>query len=239
MRQASNDYGWKEKSEAEGFIIAFTNGTSGFQSQVLATWNAGTCCAYARDNNVDDVAYTKHVIADIKREFNVRADAVFATGFSNGGMMMHRLACEAPELFRAVAAVSGTDGMTTCAPKKQIPIMHIHAIDDTHVLFYGGAGDDAFRDVSQVTEFTSVPDTVTHWVARYGLSSTPTRVLENDGAYCDLYTGSTLGGKFELCVTPDGKHSWPDAKDASHSGAIPTKTINGNNVVWNFFMGQL
>lgn len=238
MYQAAETYGWREKSDAEGFIVAFMNGTSRFPRQRLATWNAGNCCDYARDNNIDDIAYIRQVIEDIKSDFNLKSDAVFATGFSNGGMLMHRLACEGPELVSAVVAVSGTDGTSSCTPKKQIPIMHIHAADDTHVLFNGGAGEDAFRDLSKVADFISVPEVVSRWVSRYGLKQAPVRIYEKDGAYCDRYEGGSAGGTFTLCVTPDGKHSWPGAKEPSRSGAIPTKTLSGTDVVWDFFKGR-
>ncbi|MDN8872721.1 prolyl oligopeptidase family serine peptidase, partial [Staphylococcus aureus] len=87
------------------------------------------------------------------------AKRVYATGMSNGGMMAYRLACEASDIFKAIAAVAGTDNTLSCTPAKPISILHIHAKDDDHVLFAGGAGKEAFRDLSQVTEFMSVPKT--------------------------------------------------------------------------------
>ena len=42
------------KSDKEGFIVAFPNGAGRLKSGKFATWNAGNCCGYARDNNIDD-----------------------------------------------------------------------------------------------------------------------------------------------------------------------------------------
>lgn len=106
------------------------------------------------------------MIEDIKRRANVDETRIFATGMSNGGMIAHRLACEMSETFRAVAAVAGTDNTKTCNPSRPISVMHIHALDDTHVLFNGGAGKDSFRDESKVTDFTSVAVTINRWIIR-------------------------------------------------------------------------
>ena len=85
---------------------------------------------------------------------------------SNGGMLSHRLACDAADLFRAVASVAGTDATLQCNPSRPISVLHIHARDDDHVLFGGGAGQGAFRDASKVTDFVSVPETIARWVKR-------------------------------------------------------------------------
>ncbi|KAF0178631.1 MAG: polyhydroxybutyrate depolymerase [Nitrospirae bacterium] len=49
MEQAAADYGWREKADREGFVVAFPNGSSRVPGQRIATWNAVGCCGYARD----------------------------------------------------------------------------------------------------------------------------------------------------------------------------------------------
>ena len=236
MNHSSRVYGLKEKANKEGFIIAFTNGDSRLPKDKFATWNAGNCCAYARDAKIDDVGYTKGVLQDIESKFAIDTNRVFATGMSNGGMMAHRLACEMADTFRAVASVTGTDGTLSCTPARPISVLHIHAKDDTHVLFDGGAGQDAFRDLDKVTDFVSVSDTIDRWVTRNQLDSTPNRVLEVTGAYCDLYTSSQNSTQVKLCVTDTGGHSWPGG--IAIRGKEPSRALNANDVIWDFFKNQ-
>lgn len=250
MEQAASDYEFEEKSEQAGFIAVFPNGSSGFPNQHLATWNAGNCCGYARDKKIDDVAFTRAVVADVKRRVNIDMGRIYATGMSNGGIMSHRLACDAADLFTAVAAVAGTDGMgDACHPSRPISVMHIHALDDDHVLFNGGAGP-ATRNMDLVADFTSVPDTIKLWVKRDGLNPTPKRVLQVPGAYADLYTAtSTLIAssptskqnniQVELVVTETGGHSWPGSPDIPNRDKYPSRAIKANDVIWNFFMTQV
>ncbi len=151
-------------SDREGYIVVFPNGSGPFKSGKLSTWIAGKCCAFARDQKVDDVGFLKAVLKNLSKQISIDQNKVFAEGRSNGGMMSYRLACEAADIFKAIASVAGTDITTSCVPKNPISIFHIHAKDDDHVLFNGGAGKKAFQDRSMVTEFTSVPETISKWI---------------------------------------------------------------------------
>ncbi len=236
MEQAASDYGWEEKADKEGFVLAFPNGSSRLPRQHLATWNAGNCCGYARDKKIDDIKFVKQVIADIKQRANIDERRVFATGMSNGGMMTYRLACEMADTFRAIASVAGTDNTKECSPLRPISVMHIHALDDTHVLFNGGAGADAFRDETKVTDFTSVKETINRWITRNKAENRPERIMDRHGAYADLYTSRYNKTQIELVVTETGGHSWPGGKPVR--GKTPSKAIMANDLIWEFFMRQ-
>jgi polyhydroxybutyrate depolymerase len=154
---------------------------------------------------------------------------------SNGAMFSYRLACEMPEAFRAIAPVAGTDNTVTCTPASPVSVLHIHARNDTHVLFTGGAGPDAFRDESKVTNFTSVPETIARWVRRNGCTQPARKVLVKPGATCEVYAGCAGGNEVELCVTDSGGHSWPGATRVRRGKEAATQAITANDVMWDFF----
>lgn len=224
------------KSELEGFIALFPNGFSPFASGKLATWNAGKCCGKARDTKSDDVAFIKDAIAKTKTQLNIDTKRIYATGMSNGGMLAYRLACELPDIFRAIAAVAGTDNTLTCRPSKAVSILHVHAKDDDHVLFNGGAGKKAFPDQTQVTDFTSVQSTVEKWRDIDDCKGQPKRILDKKGAYCERYESCKAGTRVQVCVTESGGHSWPGGKKPSRfAGGTPSTAISANDVMWDFF----
>lgn len=232
-------YGQVSEADKRGYVVVFPNGYSNFASGKIATWNAGACCGNARDKNIDDVGFFRAMVANITRQLNIDTARIYATGMSNGGMMSERLACEMADVFAAIASVAGPDGTKECKPARPISVLQIHAQDDDHVLFNGGAGQNAFQDLSTVTDFTSIPDTVAHWVKRNNCAARPQRVLENDGVYCDLYTGCDAGAQVKLCVTATGGHSWPGG---SKPGGIKrksatSKAISANEEMWTFFDG--
>ncbi len=237
MRLQADDgrYGLISKSESAGFLAVFPNGYSAWPGGRLATWNAGACCGSARDKGVDDVAFVRAVVADVQRRYSVDAQRVYATGMSNGGMLAHRLACEAADVFAGIAAVAGTDNTLACTPSRAIPVLHIHARDDDHVLFNGGAGAGAFRDETQITQFTSVPETLARWVKRNACAALPARVLERPGASCERYGSCQGGATVQLCVTETGGHSWPGAEAVRRGKEGASQALSANDVMWDFF----
>lgn len=230
------NYGLVAKAEREGFIVAFPNGYSRLPRDRLATWNAGGCCGEARDRAVDDVGFVRAVVALVKLRVAIDGARVFATGMSNGGMLAHRLACEAPDVFRAVASVAGTDATADCAPSRPVSVLHIHARNDTHVLFEGGAGRDAFRDDSKVMDFVSVPETVARWVRRNRCDAAARRFLERPGVYCETYSGCAGGVSVQSCVTEQGGHSWPGAKTVRRGKEAASRALDANDAIWDFFV---
>jgi polyhydroxybutyrate depolymerase len=203
---------------------------------MLATWNAGNCCAKARDENVDDVGFLRAVVADVMGRTRVDARRVYAIGMSNGAMMAYRLACEAPEVFHGIMAVAGTDNTRSCAPRNPVPVLHIHARNDDRVIFTGGAGTK-FRSEAQVTDFVSVPATIDKWVKLDHAEAKPQRVLEVAGASCDLHAAGPGGAPVQLCVTETGGHSWPGgSKDRGNEP--PSQAIRANDLMWDFFSAQ-
>lgn len=228
-------YGLIGKARAAGFVVAFPNGHSRFPRGRLATWNAGGCCGNARDSNSDDVGFTRAVVADIGRQVAIDRQRVFATGMSNGGMMAYRLACEAADLVRAVAAVAGTEAVADCRPSRPVPVLHIHARNDTHVLFDGGAGPDAFRDASKVMDFVSVPETVRRWVGRNACQTQAERILERPGAWCERYNACRDGATVQLCVTSSGGHSWPGAETVRRGKEGASQALDASDTIWAFF----
>lgn len=231
----AENYGLQRKADEAGFIVAFPNGYSKLPGGKFATWNAGGCCGDARDKGIDDVGFLREVVKALSQRYRVDASRVFATGMSNGGMMSHRLACEAADVFRAVAAVAGTDATDRCTSSRPIAVLHIHARDDTHVLFNGGAGADAFRDTSKVMDFVSVPDTISRWVQRNHCTAAPQRTLDAPGATCETTRGCAGGVSVQLCVTDTGGHSWPGAPAQRRGKAAGSAALDANDQIWRFF----
>ena len=228
-------YGIIGTSEREGFIAVFPNGYSKLASGKLATWNAGECCGAARDDGVDDVGFIRRVAERVVHQANIDRQRIYATGMSNGAMMAYRLACEMSDVFRAIAPVAGTDNTRHCRPHRPVAVLHIHARDDDHVLYDGGAGP-AVRDKSKVTDFVSVPDTVAKWAQLDGCHATPRRILERPGAHCEQYSPCQGRARLQLCVTETGGHSWPGGQKP-RAGEPPSQAISANEVMWDFFKG--
>jgi polyhydroxybutyrate depolymerase len=226
-------YGLISKSEQAGFVLVFPNGYSKFPGGKFASWNAGNCCAAARDKQVDDVGFIREVLTRVSQQVTVDYSRIYATGMSNGAMMAYRLACDMSDVFSGIAAVAGTDNTRSCQPSAAVSVLHIHAQNDSHVLFTGGAGPDSVR-ASQVTDYVSVPDSLAKWTRLDACSQSPQRTLERPGAWCETYARCSGASKVQLCVTQTGGHSWPGG-EKSRSAEPPSQAISAVDVMWDFF----
>lgn len=235
MDLQANDayYGQIAQAEKDGYVVVFPNGYSRLPGGKLATWNAGNCCGAARDKGSDDVGLVREIVRRLKTTLNVDPKRIYANGMSNGAMMAYRLACEASDVFTAIAAVAGTDNTASCVPTKAVSVLQIHARDDEMVLFNGGAG----RDRTAVTDFVSVPNSVAKWVRMNACSATPQRVLEVSGAYCDSYSPCKDGVEVKLCVTQAGGHSWPGGTKVlgGTAGSSVLSALSATSEIARFF----
>ena len=226
-------YGLITLSERKGLVVVFPNGYSKLQSGKLGTWNAGNCCGGARDAAVDDIGFIRQVVDHITSQMSIDRQRIFATGMSNGAMMSYRLACEMSDVFRAIAAVAGTDNTRVCRPANPVSVLHIHARDDRHVLFGGGAGPDSVNRAA-VTDYVSVPGTISKWAQFNGCTAPPQRILDLPGAYCERYAPCAGGAQVQLCVTESGGHSWPGGQKF-RGDQPPSNAISAVDVMWDFF----
>ncbi len=98
--RAFTGYALDMLADRHGFVVVYPDGFANH-------WNDCRIASSheARRRSVDDVAFTRSLIAGFRSRFGIDAARVFALGFSNGGQMVYRLALESPEEFGAVAAI--------------------------------------------------------------------------------------------------------------------------------------
>lgn len=109
-------------------------------------WNSGAGFGpFILNENVDDVGFISSIIDSLSLQYNIDAAQVFATGFSMGGFMSNRLACELNDRIAAIASVAGTIGIgIDCQPNRPIPTLHFHGTADGTVAYEGNQfGNDA------------------------------------------------------------------------------------------------
>jgi polyhydroxybutyrate depolymerase len=219
------------ESDRQGFVAVFPDayGTPG--KGQAASWNAGHCCGDARQQQVDDVGFIQAVVTNVFRQLSIQRYRIYAAGLSDGGMMAYRLACDLPNIFKAVASVGGTDNTAACSPGKPVSVLHIHARNDPRVPFSGTAGG---AGPGTAPHFTSARETAAKWAELNGCMATPRLILEQAGASCEAYSYCRAQAEVQLCATDTGGHSWPGT--ARRGGAeSPSQAISASRVMWAFF----
>jgi polyhydroxybutyrate depolymerase len=204
-------------AEQRGFLVAFPAGIGG-------SFNAGACCGAARFTGIDDAGFAADLVDALAAERCVDPKRVYAAGFSNGGFLAHRLACEASGRFAAIASVSGVLGVGTCSPVRPVPVLQIHGTADP-VVPYGG---------NPVLGYPSVAATMTGWAARDGCATTAVERSRQGAARCERWPGCSAGADVDLCTIDGGGHDWPGGGSAWGDGGPPAGFVATTEIV-DFF----
>lgn len=85
-----------------GYAVVAPSGMPAHAGAPGGRWN-GTASSDWRD----DTDFLQRAAEDAAERFDLPRDRMIAAGFSGGGMMVWRLACDAPDSFAAFAPVSG------------------------------------------------------------------------------------------------------------------------------------
>ena len=216
------------KADKEGFIVVYPYGTGSFPKKLL-TWNTWDCCGYADKKNIDDVSFIKKVLEIIKTKYSVNQNMIFATGLSNGGMMCYLLACEMPDQFAAVAPVAATMfDENQCTANSEISMIIFNSIDDKHIPYEGGIGDESIVKVEKMP----VEKVVNFWVNKFNC------VLLNKtevSSYNKIDYMNKKGTEIIFYKMMGGGHSWPGGERGRLFADKPVKDVSATDLIWEFF----
>ncbi len=195
---AAEQTGWSATADREGFVVAYPQGYAN-------SWNAGTCCGSAAAEDVDDVGFLVSAVDTIATALPLVDRArVYVAGFSNGGMMALRAGCERPDVFAAVASVSGTL-QAPCAPSRPVSALQVTGMLDRRVPFGGLAYNGALT-----TALTPVPVAVGAVERGDSCSGLPRRSVSGDVTVRE-YAHCAGGSSVRLVLLRRTEHVWPHA----------------------------
>lgn len=224
------------QADYSGFIVAYPDGTDKDRpvremmgKQGFLTWDSGNCCGYAHDHKVDDVGFIRAVVAEVEKQHPVDPRRVYATGISNGAMMSYRLACEASDLFAAVAPVAGIIDVAECKPSHQVSVLDFQGTADENVPIDGGLGKKAVEKESR----PPVQQSIDFWAKEDGCSVT-VQAKAKELQMTD-YGGCDAGTAVDYYVVQGGGHAWPGGDRMAFFLDKPDPNVDATYEIWQFF----
>jgi polyhydroxybutyrate depolymerase len=217
-----------------GFILAIPVATRTLWWQPSSTrwnggeWEGGECCGAA-----DDVGFISKMIAKLRLQYNVNPNQIYATGISNGGLMVNRLACELSDKIAAVAVVAPTAIPQNCVPSISVSVMGIHGTGDPCNPYDGSQPAGACGKVSYTR--MSPGEVVDAWLNILGCSQEYTTVYDNGDANCISYNGSN-GSEVTFCKVEKMGHTWPSGSQYLPESIVgPVSNDISTDQIWEFF----
>lgn len=223
-----------QKSDQAGFIVVYPNGVGQFGDK-LATWNAGDhCCGTAFEKKVDDVDFTRAIIKDLDKRFQIDRSRIYATGFSNGAIFSYRLACELSDQIAAVASVAGHLDLAVCKPERAVPILDIKNKLDQCIRDAGTCGgclgsktwpcptaEQGFQDLASL--YQCLPESTEHRVA--------------DNAVLRIHEGCRDNAEVRMLTVENAGHQWPGGGKALKEEKVGpfVSSPEANDIIWDFF----
>jgi polyhydroxybutyrate depolymerase len=127
-----------EMADAFGFAFIAPEGVLDHSGRRF--WNAGPSCCNFDDIAIDHIALLGTWIGQATAHPRVDARRVYLVGFSNGGFMAYRAACEMSSRLAGIVSIAGAgpSDPSTCKPERPISVVQIHGDRDPIVKFEGG-----------------------------------------------------------------------------------------------------
>lgn len=184
----------------------------------------------------DDVRFISQLIDQTVAAGNLDAGRVYATGFSSGGFMTVRLACDLSDKIAAFAINAATMRNTVasvCAPPIQRPKMYFLGTSDLIVAYNG-----VFPEMPNGQR--GAEGTIAFWNTQQrcgGVVSTtlPNRAADGTTVQLDAYSGCVNNTLLQLYTINGGGHAWPGG-DPSLTGTT-TDDIQATGLLWRFVRG--
>jgi poly(3-hydroxybutyrate) depolymerase/CubicO group peptidase (beta-lactamase class C family) len=218
-----------------GFAVAFADGTGPLRGRLL-TWNSGGIPVWAVEHDVDDVGFLKALVTDAQKQAPIDPQRVFAVGHSNGGMMCHRLAREAADVFAGIAVIAGAMNFTKVDAKSPMAVLLVHGTDDQSVRYEGG---EPKRSVARAGERTdaSVQQAIDYYLQRNSLKGYPQQKRDGKVRIDDYAEGK--GGvatlPLRVITLEGGGHAWPGAKEKTRAVADTPFPFDASQAIVAFF----
>jgi len=166
----------------------------------------------------DDVQFISDIIDYMLMNYDfIDYSKIYVLGYSNGGYMAYRLACDLSYRITAFSSVAGNmfldDEFDCIDQSRDIPIFHVHGTEDPiNSYFPGGNGVDIIDD-----QYLTIVESIEFWsnYHQYDISEVDTILSNVSVRY--TYTNDAVTSSFEHIKVIGGGHEYFYGEDFGFS----------------------
>jgi polyhydroxybutyrate depolymerase len=225
-------------SDENGFIVAYPQGFTPALDGY--SWADGRATG-ATIMGIDDVGFICKMIDAIKSEFQINSNKVYVCGFSNGGFMSQKLACELDGVLAGVGTLGATIGsevLSTCNSSQSIPMLLLLGDADPLVPYNGGTV------ANNPSPIEGIEDLANFWKAKNQCQTTLPSVQlpdvdNSDNSTVTLFEFSdcNCNANIRLYRVNGGGYTWPGVEIPNYeiTAGETNEDIDASKVLWEFF----
>lgn len=206
------------KADKEGFIAVYPQALGN-----PPVWQFGS---FVEERNID-LEFLRLLIRSLQERLAIDPARVYVTGYSNGGGLVHDVACEMADIVAAVAPVAGTYDAASpdCVPARPVPVIAFHGTGDNTLPYEGVEGK-----LMPVRAWASA------WAGRNGCAATSAVTFQEGDVTGETWGDCKDGADVALYTIEGFGHYWPrtDRIPGAPAG-FQTAGINATDVMWDFF----
>ena len=227
-------------ADANGFLAVYPEGYTATGSGFVWADSRGTA---ADEDGIDDVGFISRLIDSLRLQYNIDTTRLYACGFSNGGFMTQRLACELGGRFAAIGSLGCSMGVSLyddCAPAVPVPMLFLAGTADPFVPYEGGIINLGVEPI------VAVDTAVQFWVQQNNCQraapvlSLPNLVQDDNSTVEQLdFTDCDCGAAVRFFRVLGGGHTWPGVENPFLEPLLgeTNEDIQASEELWRFFEG--
>ncbi|SFB51809.1 polyhydroxybutyrate depolymerase [Rhizobium sp. NFR07] len=213
-----NRSSWDKVAEKNGFIAIALQGSLPGKTPGTFAWNvphvevSKAIIPTGGKGGLDEISFIREAVDEVKEDFCVDPNRIFASGYSGGGRMLSAYLCSGGEGFTGAGFVNSlragrpveTDGKwgpdkENCSPAKPISIMAFAGIKDRQNPYAGGGA--AYWQYSFKTA-------IQRWTDLDGCKGNDNSKTVDDVTF-SMYGTCKNGARIASYVFANGTHDWP------------------------------
>jgi polyhydroxybutyrate depolymerase len=226
-------------ADQHGFLAVYPQGYTALPQGGFA-WADGRG-TQADLSGIDDVGFLLRLLDTLIAAHAIDTSRIYLNGFSNGGFMTQRMACEAPERFAAMASLGctmDTSLFARCEPGRPLPMLLLMGTADPFVPYEGGPMN------GPVLPVVAMDRLVDFWSANNGCQTSLPPVdlpdlVPEDNCTATRFdrTDCTCGADVRLFRINGGGHTWPGVELPAYEliAGETNEDIQASAELWAFF----
>ncbi|MDB9736855.1 alpha/beta hydrolase-fold protein, partial [Porticoccaceae bacterium] len=161
----------------------------------------------ADNSSMQDIDYIEAIYTDVSSRTAIDANRVYAIGYSLGGMFSYELACQMSNRFAAIGSLAGSMPVapTYCDPYRNVPILHVHGVQD-EIIPYSSQWE--WKAWDAVGTMRDTPSLIEFWSSRYNCSK-QSKTSITATVDLDVREDCDSGARVEHYRLENGTHVWP------------------------------